>query len=90
MERPPVKPLETPMVPFAAAGIAIWAVLGSVLLAAPGWAREHGHTRWLWTCVAGVALGLPGLFLMIRHDRNRRLREPGDPAQNNSPSDSAA
>jgi hypothetical protein len=73
-EKPKVLPLDPPMIPFAVVGIAIWAVLGLVLLAFHGWLRDHGHTNWLWTCVAGVLLGLPGLYLMIRHDRHRQAR----------------
>jgi hypothetical protein len=67
-----VKPLEVPMVPFAVAGIAAWAVLGLALLAFHGWVSAHGHTRWLWTCLAGVLWGLPGLYVVARHDRRNR------------------
>jgi hypothetical protein len=69
---PQVKPLEARMVPFAVIGIAVWAVLGLVLLAFHDWVSAHGHTRWLWTCLAGVLWGLPGLYVMYRHDRRRR------------------
>jgi hypothetical protein len=68
------------MIPFAVIGIAVWAVLGLVLLAFRGWLSDHGHTNWLWTCVAGVALGLPGLYLMIRHDQHRRARRAAESA----------
>ncbi|WP_345637197.1 DUF2530 domain-containing protein [Rugosimonospora acidiphila] len=62
------------MVPFALIGMGIWAVLALVLLPFRGWLSDHGHTNWLWTCVAGVLFGLPGLYLMVRHDRHRRAR----------------
>ena len=71
-QAPEVRPLEVPMVPFAVIGIAVWAVLGLVLLAFHGWVSAHGHNRWLWTCLAGVLWGLPGLYVMYRHDRRRR------------------
>jgi hypothetical protein len=74
VDKPKVLPLDPPMTLFAVGGIVIWAVLGLVLLAFRGWLSDHGHTNWLWTCVAGVLLGLPGLYLMIRHDRHRRQR----------------
>jgi Protein of unknown function (DUF2530) len=67
-----VKPLEVPVAPFALVGIAVWAVLGLVLLALHGWVSAHGHTRWLWTCLAGVLWGLLGLAVVARHDRRRR------------------
>jgi hypothetical protein len=28
----------------------------------------------VWTCLAGVLLGIPGLLTMLRHDANRRRR----------------
>ncbi|WP_203921254.1 DUF2530 domain-containing protein [Rugosimonospora africana] len=63
------------MIPFAVIGTAIWVVLGLVLLPFRGWLHDHGHTNWLWTCLAGALLGImPGLYLMIRHDRHRQVR----------------
>jgi hypothetical protein len=66
------------MVPFAVAGLAIWAVAGLVLLVFfRGWLTAHGHGNWLWICLAGFLVGLPGLVVMIRHDANRRRRADG-------------
>jgi hypothetical protein len=62
------------MVPFAVAGIVAWAVAGLVLLLFRGWLADHGHSDWLWTCLAGFLLGFPGLAVMVRHDANRRRR----------------
>jgi len=62
------------MVPFAVAGTVAWAVLGLVLLPLHGWLSRHGHTNWLWTCLAGVLLGLVGTAFMIRHDAIRARR----------------
>ena len=56
------------MVPFAVGGIVAWAVAGLVLLLFRDWLAEHGHTDWLWICLAGFLLGIPGLAIMIRHD----------------------
>jgi uncharacterized protein DUF2530 len=64
------QPLDPPMVPFAVAGMVVWAVVGLVVLL---FFRE-GHENWLWTCLAGFLLGFPGLAVMIRHDANRRAR----------------
>lgn len=55
------------MVPFAAAGTAVWAVLGLAL-----WAV--GRTGWAQICLAGVLWGIVGLLVMLRHDANRRAR----------------
>jgi hypothetical protein len=71
-QAPEVRPLEVPMVPFAVVGIVVWAALGLLLLAFHGWVSAHGHSRWLWTCLAGVLWGLPGLYVMYRHDHRRR------------------
>jgi hypothetical protein len=63
------------MVPFALAGLALWAVAGLVLLLFfRGWLAAQGHTNWLWICLAGFLVGLPGLAVMLRHDANRRRR----------------
>ena len=66
--------LDIPAVPFAIGGIIIWAVLGLVLLLFKDTLSAHGHTDWLWTCLAGFLLGFPGWFVVARHDRHRRAR----------------
>ena len=74
----PVRPLDPPMVPFAVGGMVAWALAGLVLLLA------HGESRWLWTCLAGLLFGIPGLLVMLRHDANRRRRRqaPGPQVAN--------
>lgn len=62
------------MVPFVAGGLIVWAVVGVILLALRSTLVAHGHEEWLRICVAGFLVGLPGLALMIVHDRNRRRR----------------
>jgi hypothetical protein len=62
------------MVPFAVVGIIAWAVAGLALLPFHGWLATHGHTNWLWTCLAGFLWGFVGLATMIRRDRRRRPR----------------
>lgn len=81
--RPPqqqLAPLDPPTVPFAIGGIIVWAVLGLVLLLFKDTLADHGHTDWLWVCVAGFLLGFPGWLVMIRHDRYRADRRGGDDA----------
>jgi len=62
------------MVPFAVGGLVGWAVAGLALLLFRQRLAAHGHTDWLWICLAGFLIGLPGLAVMLRHDANRRRR----------------
>jgi hypothetical protein len=72
--QPQLKPLDPPTVPFAIGGMAIWAVVGLILLAMRHTLSAHGRTDWLWICLAGFLAGIPGLLTMITHDRHRRER----------------
>ncbi len=56
------------MVPFAVAGLAVWAVVGLTL------AVVDGPSSWIRTCVAGFLVGIPGLAIMIIHDRRGAAR----------------
>ena len=56
------------MVPFAAGGLAGFAIALVIVWLA------GGPDRWLQICVAGFVIGIPGLITMIIHDRNRRRR----------------
>ncbi|MFI5934928.1 DUF2530 domain-containing protein [Actinoplanes sp. NPDC051494] len=56
------------MVPFALGGIAIFVVAGVILL------LTGARDSWLWTCLAGVICGIPGLITMLVHDAHRRTR----------------
>ena len=62
------------MVPLALGGLAIWAIIGLALLPFRHELAAHGHGSWVWTCLAGFLVGIPGLAIMIRHDANRRRR----------------
>lgn len=53
------------MVPFGLAGTGVWAVVGVVLLVA------GAPAGWLWTCLAGVLVGLVMLPVLVVHDRRR-------------------
>jgi hypothetical protein len=66
--KPRPEPLDPPMIPFAVAGLAAFAVAGVIVLLA------GGPRDWLWICVAGFLVGIPGLITMIRHDAHRRRR----------------
>ena len=64
-----IKPLDPPMVPFVLVGMGIWALLALALLP---WRDAHGE--WIRICVAAIIVALPGLGLMVIHDRNRARR----------------
>lgn len=67
-------PADPPMVPLAAAGTAIWLVLGLVLLALRPALARGGNEGWITICFTGAALGVVGIGVMALHDRNRRRR----------------
>lgn len=69
--------MDPPMVPFALGGIALWVIAGLVLLGFRPALVEQGREHWLSICLAGALLGLPGLAVMLVHDRNRRRRRAG-------------
>ena len=66
--KPRPEPLDPPMVPFALAGVAAFAIalLVTWLAGAP--------SDWVEICLAGLVWGLPGTLTMVVHDRNRKRR----------------
>jgi Protein of unknown function (DUF2530) len=50
-----------------AVGTALFLVGFLVLLPFYGWLGRHDHRIWLWTCLAGAILGVPGYAIMRRH-----------------------
>ena len=40
----------------------------SVQLPFYGWFADHGHTWWVWTCLAGAGLGLIGIWYVRGRD----------------------
>ena len=75
--RPPqrhLEPVDPPTVPFAIGGMVLWAIAGLVLLLFRHTLSAHGHTDWLWICLAGFLWGFPGWYVMVRHDRHRAAR----------------
>jgi drug/metabolite transporter (DMT)-like permease len=83
--RPAPPPLEANERLVTWAGIAAWAVALIVLLAV----REHippSDRWWIWTCVAGIGLGVFALFYIpyLHRSRERAARrraqsDPGEP-----------
>lgn len=67
-------PLDPPMVPFVVVGLAVWAVVGVAMLSCHRTLVSAGHGSWLWICLAGFLVGIPGLLAMLRHDAHRAAR----------------
>ncbi|MFJ7043884.1 DUF2530 domain-containing protein [Streptomyces sp. NPDC101112] len=62
------EPLEGPVVPTIIGGTILWFVLFVVQLPFYGWYEDHGHTWWVWTCLAGAGLGLIGIWYVKKRD----------------------
>jgi uncharacterized protein with PQ loop repeat len=72
-----IAPLDLPMVPFVLTGMAVWLVLAILCLIFKDTLDAQGRGQWLSICVAGFVVAIPGLGLMIIHDRNRARRRRG-------------
>lgn len=70
-----VEPLDVDAVRTVQIGTVLWAVALVVTLVARDTLQDEGRTWWIWTCVAGVALGLLGLVITVR--RRRRITSDG-------------
>ena len=70
--RPPPEPAHIDSGKVGMVGTAIWFAALVVMLLGHGWLREHHHTDWLWTAVAGTILGVLGSSLAARHRRAGR------------------
>jgi hypothetical protein len=69
-ERPAVEPLRTNDRLTVLVGCVVWAVLLVACLLRLDRLEADGTGWWLWTCVAGLALGVIGLaWLQLRHVR---------------------
>ncbi|KHD78472.1 hypothetical protein MB27_04425 [Actinoplanes utahensis] len=66
--KPRPEPLDPPMVPFALAGVAAFAVASLITWLAD--APQH----WVVISLAGLVWGLPGTLTMVVHDRKRKRR----------------
>lgn len=62
------EPLEGPVVATITGGTILWFVLFLAQLPFYGWYADHGHTWWIWTCLAGAGLGCLGIWYVRRRD----------------------
>lgn len=76
--RPTPEPLDVDSTKVIVAGTVLWfmAFLALLVFSEP---LVGGDRRWLWTCLAGGALGLLGLALSLRQRRPRRVSETPEP-----------
>jgi hypothetical protein len=95
-DRPPAprrpEPLDVDAVKVVTIGTVLWGVAFVALV--PFWGRlsDDGHGSWLWTCLAGLGLGLLGIELCRRMrvsevrareraERKRRRAQAAKPSQ---------
>jgi hypothetical protein len=71
----PVEPLDVDGVRTVEVGTALWLVAFVGMLPFWGTLTETGRTWWLWTCMAGLGLGLFGLDHTRRRRRTRQQRD---------------
>ncbi|MBB4700456.1 DUF2530 domain-containing protein [Sphaerisporangium siamense] len=83
--RPPdLAPLKTNDTAAILVGTGLWAVALVVLLVV---GVPAGRGWWIWTCVAGIGLGLFGCFYVWRRDRHAPpppAEVPGDDREDRS------
>jgi hypothetical protein len=87
--RPAPEPLEANDVATITVGVIIWFVLFFVQLPFYGWYSDHGHTWFIWTCLAGGSCGLLGL-MYVRARRDAIARSRATPAPDGAAPDTAA
>ncbi|MFL6071439.1 MAG: DUF2530 domain-containing protein [Actinomycetes bacterium] len=68
-----VAPLDVDAVRTVQIGTGLWAVALVVTLLLRDELRDDGRVWWIWTCVAGVLLGLVGVVITTR--RRARLAQ---------------
>ncbi len=73
-----VQPLDVTGTRTVTIGVAAWALAFVALLPFYDTLRDDGNLWWLWTCVAGVGVGLLG-WEYCRHRERQLQRTPRDP-----------
>ncbi|BCJ26279.1 DUF2530 domain-containing protein [Actinocatenispora sera] len=68
--RPVPEPLDTNAVPVVLIGMALWLAAGLVLVFLRAALGHAHHGWWLWTCVAGLIIGI----VLLGYEWHRRWR----------------
>ncbi len=63
--QPPIEPVDDDGVRAISVGLVLWALAGAVLLLLRDDLAERGAQWWLWTVLAGLAIGV-GMLLFTR------------------------
>jgi hypothetical protein len=66
----PIQPLDVTGVRTVTTGTALFAMAALVLALNLDWLRDHDRLWWLWTCLAGVGLGIFGYVYCSRRARH--------------------
>lgn len=66
----PIQPLDVTGVRTVTAGTGMFAAAALLLLLNLDWLRDHDRMWWLWTCWAGVGLGIFGYVYCSRRARH--------------------
>ncbi|MFC7494733.1 MULTISPECIES: DUF2530 domain-containing protein [unclassified Nocardioides] len=69
-----VEPMDVDGVRTVEVGSALWLIAFVALLPFYGRLEESGRLWWLWTCMAGLGLGLIGVEVCRRRRRSRDER----------------
>jgi hypothetical protein len=83
--RPDPEPLEIDEAKVIAVGTIAWFVAWAVLLVLHGRLEDHDREWWIWTCVAGLFLGLWGYLLVRKRIEARKAGRGEDPAPGDAP-----
>jgi hypothetical protein len=76
--RPAPPPIDNDGVAAVTVGTALWAVALVVMLLLRADLEDDGRGWWIWTCVAGFALGLLGIAYCVRRRAAIRRGEQRD------------
>jgi hypothetical protein len=75
VSKPVIEPLQTNDTATILVGTGLWAIaLIALLIFQP----TPDHQWWIWTCAAGIAGGVFGLFYIRRRDRHARPVPAGE------------
>jgi len=76
-----LQPLDVDGVGAVAVGTVLWTIGAVLCLVFRAQLDEAGNGWWLWVCVSGALLGLPGLwYVRRRRDAYRRAAAAAAPA----------